>query len=185
MKVITGKYKNRILRVPAGRERLRMTTGLVKKVVIDIFQFKLKDVLVLELFAGSGNVGIELLSNSAGRVVFIEIEDEYCDIIQKNLENLGLDKDEKSLVINNNVEMGLKVLDKKFCFDYIYLDPPYKDNLVSETLLNISEADVYDKNTIIIAEHHFKEKVEEEIGKFRRTDSRKYGMTVLDFFQLG
>ncbi len=74
MKVITGEFKNRKLLWPAGKNRLRSTTGLVKKAVIDIYQFKLIGAKVLELFAGSGNVGIEFLSNKADKVVFIEID---------------------------------------------------------------------------------------------------------------
>lgn len=183
MKVITGEFKNRSLLVPKTRKNIRMTTGLIRKVIVDKCQFKIKGALILELYAGIGSVGIELLSNAAGKAVFVEIVPKYCQIIRKNLDKLSLTKDRYS-IINNNVEKGLNRLHKKYCFDFIYLDPPYRENLITTTLLNISKKNIYNKNTIIIAEHHYKEKTEENIGGFKKTDSRQYGMTVLDFFKL-
>ncbi len=190
MKVITGEFKNRKLLWSAGENRLRSTTSMVKKAVIDIYQFKLIGSKVLELFAGSGNVGIEFLSNKADKVVFIEIDSKRCNLIRKNLDCLGMKRDDtppikvggKYFIINKSVKEGLKRLKTKYCFDFIYMDPPYKDNLVSETLQSISDADIYNKDTVIIAEHHFKENIKERVGEFKKIDSRKYGMTVLDFF---
>ncbi len=182
MKITTGEFKNRSLSGPKDPKQIRMTTGLIRKAVIDKYQFNLKRKFVLELYAGTGSVGIELLSNGVSRVVFTEIDTNNCEIIRKNLNKLGIINDKFS-IINNSVGKALNLLHDKYCFDLIYLDPPYKENLVTATLLNISEKKIYSNKTIIIAEHHYKEKVEEEIGKFKKIDSRQYGMTVLDFFK--
>jgi len=183
IKIITGKLKNRNLFLPKFKDhQLRLTTGLVKKAVIDIYKEKLKDAVVLDLYAGIGNVGIEMLSNQTKKVIFIEKETKFCNAIKKNLERLGLEK-EKYYVINNFVENSLKLLEHRYIFDFIYLDPPYKENLTTKTINLISKFNIYDKNTIIIAEHHYKENTEDTIGNFEKIDSRKYGMTKLDFFK--
>lgn len=182
MKVITGEFKHRNLLVPKNKHHIRMTTGFIKKVIIDILGSEIKGKLILELFAGSGGVGVELLSNLADKVVFVEKNFYHCEIIKKNCQQLGLNES-RYYVICNHFKNALAFLRDKYCFDFIFLDPPYKENLVSITLEEISKINLYNKNTIIIAEHHYKEKIEDKTGKFIKIDSRKYGMTVLDFFK--
>ncbi|MBU1077526.1 MAG: 16S rRNA (guanine(966)-N(2))-methyltransferase RsmD [Spirochaetes bacterium] len=181
MKIISGKYKNRGLFVPKDRSHIRMTTGLVRKVIADIFREQITGAVVLELFAGIGSVGLELLSNGAKKVIFAEINKKYCDIIRKNCEKMKVEKEHYS-VIPFSYERALQFSKNEGPFGIVYLDPPYADNLVNKTIQALSDVKICDSKTIIIAEHHFKEKTPDHIGDFRKTDSRKYGMTVLDFF---
>ena len=91
MKVITGKYKNRKLIIPRGKYRLRMTTGLVKEAIIDIFRDFIEGCRMLDIFAGAGGVGIEFLSNNAKEVIFIEGSLHNAKIIKQNLEKLYIE----------------------------------------------------------------------------------------------
>ncbi len=181
MKVITGKYKNRNLLAPKTGQ-LRITTGLVKKVCIDIYNTQIEGARVLDLFAGSGNVGIEFLSNNADYVTFIEFNKAHYNIIKKNLAKLGIDKSYYD-VINNDITRALKYLNNKYTFDFIFMDPPYKENLVNEIIQEISKVKIYNKDTVIIAEHHIKEKTD-DVSDFIKIDSRKYGATILDFYKI-
>lgn len=182
MRVITGQYKNRSLLMPKNKESIRTTTGMVKKAVIDILQGQINGSSVLDLFAGSGNVGIEFLSNDANKVVFSDVKREHCAIIKKNCGKLSI-SEERYQIIQIHYKKALQICDKKFCFDFIFVDPPYKSNISEECLETIAKYNIYDKNTYIILEHHFKEHLPERIGDFLRIDYRSYGMTILDFFK--
>ncbi|MDD5065923.1 MAG: 16S rRNA (guanine(966)-N(2))-methyltransferase RsmD [bacterium] len=180
IRIITGDLKHKNLFAPTGKHKIRSTTSLVKKAVIDIFQRKIEDSSVLDLFAGIGNVGIEFLSNRAKKAVFIEMNFHNAAIIRRNLEELKF-PEEKYSVINDTAEKGLARLHEQF--DFIFMDPPYRQNMVRDILARISDLDIIHGDTVIIAEHSQQEKPEERIGRLFRTDSRKYGSTILDFYK--
>ncbi len=185
MKVITGKYKNRKLIIPRGKYRLRMTTGLVKEAIIDIFRDFIEGCRMLDIFAGAGGVGIEFLSNNAKEVIFIEGSLHNAKIIKQNLEKLYIEK-ERYYIINKDFKKAIKILpeiiDDKF--DFIFIDPPYFTNYIEESLKLISEVDVYTDDVVIITEHHRKEKLEDRIGKFEKYHTRKYGTSIVDFWRI-
>lgn len=185
MKIITGYLKNRNLIVPQQRDQIRASTGFIKKAIMDILGYKnIADAVVLDLYAGSGSVGIEFLSNYAGKTVFVEKDPQHIMILKKNLNNLKIEKD-KYQIFTGDVRNALQYLNKKNIFDYIFLDPPYKENLVNQTLHSlIQTAGIFTKETVIIAEHHCNENTTDTIAPFFKTDSRKYGTTVLDFYEI-
>lgn len=180
IRIITGYLKHRNLYAPEGKHKVRSTTAFVKKAIMDILQQVVAESSVLDLFAGTGNVGIEFISNRAGRAVFVEANPHNCRIIQRNLSDLGV-PEERYRIVRGNVTTALSSLHEKF--DFIFLDPPYRENLVESTLALIGKTDICRKGALIIAEHAWKERTGERTGPFVRTDSRRYGSTVLDFFR--
>ncbi len=181
LKVITGYLKHKNIFAPSGKYKIRATTSFVKKAIIDILQKKIEQGVVLDLFAGTGNIGIEFLSNGAKKVVFIENNFHNIAMIKKNLKNLNIPLD-NYFVIHNQVERSFPLLENRFKFDYIFLDPPYRENLINTTIEALSHYKIYHNKTIIIAEHSIKETTSEQINTFQKFDSRKYGSTMLDFY---
>ncbi len=185
MKVISGKYKNRNLIVPKGKYRLRMTTGLVKEAIIDMFRNFIEDCRMLDIFAGVGGVGIEFLSNNAKEVIFIESSHHNVEILRQNLEKLHIEK-ERYYILNKDFKLSIKLLpdiiDKKF--DFIFIDPPYFTDYIKKSLELLSEIEIYTDDVVVITEHHCKEKIEDRIGKFEKYQTRKYGTSILDLWKL-
>jgi 16S rRNA (guanine966-N2)-methyltransferase len=185
LKVIGGTARGRTVKTPKNDTYLRPLLGRIKKSLFDILAVKIGNSNFLDLFAGSGSVGIEALSRGAGRVIFIEKERKYSRLIEENLKTLGLTVG--ASVENHDVTNGLNWLDKKF--DIIFTGVPYKDadkkplSLTSPVLRMIADALILKEDGWIVTQHHDKEKVTapETLEHFR---SEKYGDTILDFFRL-
>ncbi len=182
MKILTGLYKRRNLIIPTSNNKIRMTTGIVKESIINIFKDFIENSRVVDIFAGSGNVGIEFLSNKAREVIFIEKHPYNINIIKKNLIKLNITENRYRL-INRDFKAGIRYL-KGDKFDFIYLDPPYKKNLLPEALKLISEIGILHNDSVVIAEHHFTENLADNIESLERFDSRKYGTVIIDMFRL-
>ncbi|MBN1898295.1 MAG: 16S rRNA (guanine(966)-N(2))-methyltransferase RsmD [Spirochaetes bacterium] len=184
MKVVTGMYKNQKLFVPKKRVGIRMTTSLVKEAVIDIFRSVIEGSVLLDIFAGGGGMGIEFLSNKASRVVFIEGSHQYAGILKDNLTKLRVEE-ERYRIICRDYRSALKVLPglMKEKFDFIFIDPPYFTDYIKRSIEIISGLDICRKDIVIMAEHHNKERIEEDIERFIKYQSRKYGTSILDFWK--
>ncbi len=182
MKILTGKFKRRNIIVPKDHAKVRMTTGIVKEAVINIFKDFIEDSTILDVFAGSGNVGIEFLSNNAGKVVFIDSSHKNINIIKTNLEKLEINKNQYEL-ITNDFQIGIKRAAAHNKFDFIYLDPPYHTNMLLQALMLISTLDILSEDSVIIAEHHIKERLDNNIGSLEKFDHRRYGTVILDFYR--
>ena len=138
----------------------------------------MEDASVLDLFAGTGSLGIEALSRGAENAVFIDKSEECIKLIKENLIHTKLL--DKSMVIKGEVAETLKKLipdSKKY--DLIFLDPPYNKGLVQETLTLIDKYDLIKSKGIIIAEKDVDDKVPTEIGRLILVSEHKYGDTVL------
>ncbi|MFN3966307.1 MAG: 16S rRNA (guanine(966)-N(2))-methyltransferase RsmD [Endomicrobiia bacterium] len=182
IRIIAGKLKNReIFGIPKDKE-LRPILSRIKKSLFDILRPKIKGSKFLDLYAGTGSVGIEAISRGAELAVFIEINEKLVKILKKNLEKFGIDN--QCEVYQRDVLLGLEWLadfkGEKF-FDIIFIGPPYRDEVVSQTLSLISKANILKKTGIIIAQHHIKEKIETDKFKLIRTE--KYGDSILSFFE--
>lgn len=123
LKILGGKFRNRSLKSPPSEET-RPTLGVVRKAVFDILQDEIEGAHFLDLFAGSGAVGIEALSRGACFVTFVEKSRKSFSCIKANLETLCLT--DQAQLISYDVQAALKTLTKKGAvFDLIYIDPPY------------------------------------------------------------
>jgi len=144
--VISGTARGRKLKEPAGLE-IRPTSDMVKEAIFDIVQFDVEGRRVLDLFAGTGQLGIEALSRGAKSVVFVDIKTSAVKLIRENLKLCGTS--EEALVYNRDV---LRYLEKDEKFNLIFLDPPYDTPLAGKTIAKIIEFDKLDANGIMICE---------------------------------
>jgi len=184
MKVLTGEFKHKKLYVPNQRDKVRMSPGVVKEAVIDIYRGLIEGSRMLDIFSGSGAVGIEFLSNHCEKVVFIDSSKLNTDIIKRNLSMLGVEKSRYE-IINRDFRNGLRSIRNEDYFDFIYIDPPYFTEYVNEAMILLSDMRIFKSDVVIITEHHKKERVEDVIGIFTKKKTRKYGSTVLNFWQIG
>ncbi len=174
MRIVGGIYKGRILNSFKGEE-VRPTADKVRESLFNILQFNIQDRVFLDLFCGTGAVGIEALSRGAKRVVFNDLNKESVLLTKSNLKKLGIT--ENVHVFNQNALTYLKNSTEKF--DIIFIDPPYKENLYVN-VLELSKGVLADGGLIIIEDE---KPFNEEIEGLVIIDRRKYGRVHLTFFK--
>lgn len=185
MRVISGKSRGKKL-VSLDGDNTRPTLDRVKEALFNIIQFEVKDAVVLDLFAGTGALGIEALSRGAKEAVFCDKVPDAIKVIKQNIINTNnLDK---STIINKEYQEVLENLSKQNKkFDIVFLDPPYKTNLAIESLQKIIMSDLLTEDGTIIIETDDINKEREilKIEKVEIFDKRKYGSVWLIFIRKG
>ena len=176
MRIISGEKKGTRL-FSLRKRRIRPTSDKVKGAIFNILS-SVEDHKILDLFAGSGALGIEALSRGAKEVIFVDSSFSSLDLIRKNLEKLGF-KD-KSKLFKKNVLRFLKG-EFKGGFDLILADPPYGKGFCQKVLEILSEKDLMNADGVLVIEHHKKEKIE-TLENLILLLERKYGDTVVSFF---
>lgn len=174
MRIISGKYRGKILHSLDG-DSTRPTTDRVKESLFDIIQFRVKDSDVLDLFAGSGALGIECLSRGANSVVFCDNNKEAVDIIKKNLKNI----DGNYKIVSSDFKMVLKGNEK---YDIIFIDAPYMSPFASDALNIINACRILKDDGLICYERLFDLQPKIPDG-LKIVDTRKYGKTALEFIK--
>lgn len=166
MRIISGKYKGKKL-LGDNIDGTRPTMDRVKESLFGTIQNKLKDSVCLDLFAGSGSLGIEALSNGAKECYFVDKNKIVIDVLKENTSNI-----DNSILIHLDYLNALnKFKEKNIKFDIVFLDPPYKDNLINPSLIYIKENNLLNKDGIIICEYENEEfSIDLEIIK-----EKKYG----------
>ena len=149
MRVIAGEKRHMNLLTLDSLD-IRPTTDKIKETLFNIIQFDLNDINFLDLFAGSGAIGIEALSRGAKTATFVEINRKAVDVINYNLEKTGLI--DRANVINKSVSNALLNMDLNEKFDIVFMDPPYDADLYVEPMKILSGSNNIDKRTIIIIE---------------------------------
>ena len=185
MRVISGTARGKKLNTLSGLNT-RPTLDRVKEALFNIIQFEVKDAVVLDLFAGTGALGIEALSRGAKEAVFCDKVPDAIKVIKQNIINTNnLDK---STIINKEYQEVLENLSKQNKkFDIVFLDPPYKTNLAIESLQKIIMSDLLTEDGTIIIETDDINKEREilKIEKVEIFDKRKYGSVWLIFIRKG
>ena len=181
MRVIGGRLKGKRLASFKG-SRIRPTSDRVKEAIFNIISSHIeKGMGVLDLFAGTGNLGIEALSRGAGRAVFVEKDKASVEVIRKNLESCSLTGE--SEVIGLDIKKALPIIGSKGeSFGLIFLDPPYNQGLADDTLQLLGKSPLH-SGTLIITEHSPNETISENYGGIKMFDKRKYGDTSVSFFR--
>lgn len=174
MRVVSGKYRGKVLHSLDGGNT-RPTTDRVKESLFDIIQFRVKDSVVLDLFAGSGALGIECLSRGAKRVVFCDNNKDAVEIIKRNLKNV----DGNYKIVAADFKSVLKGDEK---YDIIFIDAPYRSPLASDALNIIAAYRILNDGGLICYERLFELTPAIPDG-LKVVDSRKYGKTALDFIK--
>lgn len=181
MRVISGKARGTKLNSIEGLET-RPTLDRVKESLFNIIQNKMEDSVVLDLFAGSGAIGIECISRGAKKVYFCEKSHASSKMIQQNLEKTKFLS--QSIVMEQDYKKCLKILkEKEISFDVIYIDPPYKENIAVDSVKRILSLDLLKKEGIIIIETDDETRELKELEKTELNvyDLRKYGRVSLIF----
>lgn len=171
MRVISGTARGRKLETLEG-EATRPTTDRVKEAIISAVQFDIENSVVLDLFAGSGQLGIECLSRGASQCIFVDNNRACQEIIKRNLQTTGFLK--QSRVVCMQAEDFIKTSSDKF--DVVFLDPPYKSGLISEVSdMLVSKMN---DNGVIVCETSSSEQMPEKMGDFTTKKPHKFGNIV-------
>lgn len=186
MRVIGGTARGRRLAAPRG-ERVRPTADRVKEALFSILTSllgNLEGLRVLDVFAGTGNLGIEALSRGCSEAIFVDSHRESAAIIRQNLTQLNLT--DRGRVIVKDAASALQCLNENIApFNIIFLDPPYRQGLAEKVLGILASAPFVTRETIIVSESDSSEVFPERFGSLQQFDRRVYGDTALTFFQKG
>lgn len=183
MRVIAGIHKGRRLESLEGRD-IRPTADRVKESLFNILGHDVIDCSFLDLFGGTGGIGIEALSRGASRIVFVDESIRSIKVLRGNLELLNI-KDEVE-VYHTDYTTAIKKLhihDRKF--NIIYIDPPYSTGIAQKAMTEISASDILDKDGYIVVEHDARDVMPEQVGRLALFRSKLYGNTRLSFYAVG
>lgn len=178
MRVISGKARGVSLMTPKG-ELTRPTADRVKEALFSIIQFDLPGAKVLDLFGGTGQLGIEALSRGAKQAVFVDAREDACRLIKENLKRTKLESDAN--VIRSDYLLYLNRCREKF--DIIILDPPYAEVFLENALKVITEIDILQSGGIIIAERPLGKDLPLEFEGYTRSKDYKYGQILLTLYR--
>jgi 16S rRNA (guanine966-N2)-methyltransferase len=180
MRIIAGRLRGRKLQTFKGSD-VRPTADRVREALFNILGRELADATVLDLFAGTGALGIEALSRGAKETVFVDNSARSLVVLKKNLERCALGH--CSRLIQWDISRNLACL-KAYpeTFDMVFLDPPYNRGLVSTALRHLEASGCLAPGAVLAAEHETGMAIEIESSRFACTDNRRYGRTALSFF---
>lgn len=181
MRIISGIAGGRKLKMPKGG-LTRPAMNMVKEATFNILGQLVTDAIVLDLFAGSGSLGIEALSRGAKSAVFVDSSKDCIKTIWHNLKLTGFDNQSEVYCMS-----CIRFVKKKFQepFDIVFVDPPYQKNLVSPLLPVIEKSDSFNSDTIFIIERQKRDEHGlENNEKFKIVKERAFGDTVLTFFRI-
>jgi 16S rRNA (guanine(966)-N(2))-methyltransferase RsmD len=182
MRIIGGTAKGRKLRFPSGSKE-RPTSDFLREALFNLLG-SLEDKIFLDLFAGSGSVGLEASSRGVQEVCFVEKNIKLAAIIENNVS--ACCQDRNCLIIASDIERALRDLFKKRCeFDIIFADPPYNRDLVGKTIGLLNKYQVLKKDGVVVIQHSIKESYADFlVDNIHLTDQRKYGENVLTFLKM-
>ena len=179
LKIVGGSAKGRVLKAPKTSS-IRPATAKVRESMFQILG-DLQGLQVLDLFAGSGAVGLEALSRGAEEVVFVDSGQAAVSLLFENLERLGFLQ--KAFVLKKKVKTAIEILfKKKRSFDLIFLDPPYDCGLIQSSLQELSRFPLLAPEGLLVCEHSPRELPEASEG-LEKIDERHYGQTYVSFFR--
>lgn len=178
MRVITGSARGRRLRSPEGRD-VRPTADKVKEAVFSVVQFDIESSAVLDLFSGSGQLGIEALSRGARFCVFVDSSRTSADITKENIAASGF-KDSSNVVIADSIGY-LRMC--RNTFDLAFLDPPYGKGLIEQALPLLCGH--MSGRGIIVCEHEKGLELPENAGGLTKSRTYKYGKTEVTVYRSG
>ena len=185
-RVVTGRFRGTILQAPEG-DKTRPTTDKVKEALFSIIQSYVPDSEFLDLFAGSGQIGIEALSRGAKRVTLVERSGQAASIIARNISKIRMEGSDEIRFYKKSTAQALELLGQAGeKFDIIFMDPPYKDVplRLEETAKYISDFDMLSPGGMLIVEHDKDCEMPEEISGLKCVRSCSYGLTVITFFKV-
>jgi 16S rRNA (guanine966-N2)-methyltransferase len=179
MRIISGTSKGRRLVTPKS-QALRPTSDRVKESIYNILGEEVEGKVLLDLYAGTGNLGIEALSRGAKKVIFVEKSRQALRLIQRNLSQCGME--ERSEILPKDANRAIGILKQRGeLFDLLLMDPPYGKGLVQRTLLKLNAQRIYHEDSILVIEHDRREPLPDIIHGWNSIRQRRIGDTLISF----
>lgn len=179
MRIIGGKYKGQHL-VSFQADHIRPTTDRVKETLFNMIQSEIEGSRAVDLFSGTGSLGLEALSRGVESVLFVEKNKKSIAILQKNILKLKID--EPLQIINKDVFQFLKSYEGP-SFQLIFVDPPFTEQLADEVLEAICQSQIFAADSLVMIESARKEKLVDEYSRAVRVKKKEFGDKVLSFFR--
>lgn len=180
MRIIAGEARGRKLFSPKDQNKIRPTGDRVKEAIFSMIQPYIVDAVVIDLFAGTGNLGLEALSRGASKAYFVDNHLTSLSIIQNNIQTVKYEA--CSEVINASYEQALKQRINESAH-LIFLDPPYNKGLAIKSMEYICTYDKLSNGGIIVVEHSVDEKMDDELYNLKLIKRKKYGTTVVSMYK--
>ncbi len=177
MRIIAGEFKGRRLFTPKDRH-IRPTTDKVKESIFNMVAPYLEDAIVVDLFSGTGNLGLEAISRGAKRCYFGDKSRSSMDLTRQNIAYCK--QEENAVTILGDFEYVLRKIPEKA--DLIFLDPPYKKGLISNCFSLISELSLLSDEGIVVAEHGAKDPLGDKILNFVKIKEKVYGTIAVSIY---
>ncbi len=181
MRIIAGKYKGRKLESPIGND-VRPTSDKVREAVFSSLQTEIPDAVCVDLFAGSGAIGIEALSRGAKRVYFGDASKESMELTKRNCRTVGCSNDAIFFLGEWRRVLSRVAEEAKGKVDIVFIDPPYKAGIYADVLAELARLELLSEDAILMLEHDRRDALPEELGGFRLLRERDYGKTTVSYY---
>ena len=183
MRIISGTSRGRRLATPRGHA-LRPTSDRVKESIFNILGEEVEGKVVLDLFAGTGNLGIEALSRGAKKTFFVERARESLRMIQRNLLQCSFSG--QAEIIPKEVNRAIGILEASGeSFDLILMDPPYEKGWIQRTLAKLNNHNIYHEGSVLVIEHGRREPLPQKTGRWAVIKQKMIGDTIISILQAG
>ena len=183
MRIISGTSRGRRLVAQRGRA-IRPTSDRIKESIFNILGNEVQGKLIVDLFAGTGSLGIEALSRGAKKVLFVEIERQALRIIQKNLSACGMQRHAE--VVPRDVNRAIGMLHGRGeSFDLILMDPPYRQGLIRATVEKLESRPIHHEDSILVIQHDRREPLPDLTGAWDLIRQRRIGDSLITFLTPG
>lgn len=184
MRIISGEFKSRKIKFPKSRET-RPMMDRVKETIFNVLGTDVQNRRVLDLFAGSGSLGIEAISRGAKSVTFVESSTVPCQIIRDNLLSLGINRAQWE-ILGRPVTQALRHLsNRKRRFDLIFLDPPFNRDFIKKILRLIGHFDIVELGGMVVYQRARQENLPENIPNLHLIKEKAIGQAYIGFFIAG
>lgn len=180
MRIISGKYGGQYL-VSFKADHIRPTTDRVKETLFNIWQNHLESPRVLDLFCGTGNLGLEALSRGAASALFVDLHPKSLMILKQNIEKLCVEEPHE--ILRKDVFSFLNAYSGE-AFDLIFIDPPFTESIAHDVMVKLAASRVFKPETLIAIESGRREKIEDDYGALYRYNHRDFGDKTLSLFKV-
>lgn len=180
MKINGGKYKGQHL-VSFQASHIRPTTDRVKESLFNIWQHEVAEARVLDLFCGTGSLGLESLSRGASEVLFVDKNPKSIQILRQNIEKLKIAEPYRILT-QDALVFAKKATENPF--DLILIDPPFTEEMAHDVMQAVGASTLFHSQTLISIESGRREKIEDDYGSLFRYDVREFGDKFLSLFRM-
>lgn len=181
LRVIGGELKGRKLYSDRG-QKIRPTADRIRESIFNILSDRVRQAQVLDLFSGTGALGIEALSRGAESVVFMDNSHRSLSVIKRNVQWCGIDSRVK--IIKWHIQKNLDCLKwSRSGFNLVFIDPPYNRNLIKPTLMHLHGCKPLRSGACVVVEHSSMEPIPADRVGFELSDQRRYGKTLVSFLK--